>query len=179
MKEKPLWLALSYTIPMHPSGSRVYVWRKLREIGAEYLRQGVALLPTSRSSLHKLQLLRDRILALEGGEAVITELRFLEEQDNRRMIETFRKRSLEEYRELMEQADSLDPKALRKRLAKVKSRDFFAAVEELGSGDIVARLVSGLDVSLDGGWSELVGDVMEIGRMITGAGPGSGEDKKQ
>ena len=38
--QRTIWLALSYNVPINPSKVRVYVWRKLKEFGAEYLRQG-------------------------------------------------------------------------------------------------------------------------------------------
>lgn len=39
------WIALSYHLPSDSSKSRVYLWRKLRELGAENLRPGIAVLP--------------------------------------------------------------------------------------------------------------------------------------
>ena len=36
MAEPLRWLALGYSVPINPSKNRVYVWRKLKEYGAEY-----------------------------------------------------------------------------------------------------------------------------------------------
>lgn len=49
------WLALGYSVPVNPSKNRVYVWRKLKEYGAEYFKQGVALLPYNRQSYTKFK----------------------------------------------------------------------------------------------------------------------------
>ena len=69
------WLALSYTVPINPSKARVYVWRKLREFGAEYLKQSVAVLPNTAQNLENLTKLSQRIRQ-QGGEASLLELRF-------------------------------------------------------------------------------------------------------
>ena len=53
MAEPIRWLALGYSVPVNPSKNRVYVWRKLKEYGAEYFKQGVALLPYNRQSYTK------------------------------------------------------------------------------------------------------------------------------
>lgn len=60
------WLALGYSVPVNPSKNRVYVWRKLKEYGAEYFKQGVALLPYNRQSYTKFKYLSAKIL--EMGE---------------------------------------------------------------------------------------------------------------
>ena len=43
------WLGLGYNVPVNPSKNRVYVWRKLKEFGASYFKQGVAILPKNQS----------------------------------------------------------------------------------------------------------------------------------
>ena len=72
---RTVWLALSYNVPINPSKARVYVWRKLKEIGAEYFKQGVALLPNTAQSMQQFSALAQKIRQL-GGEASIVELRF-------------------------------------------------------------------------------------------------------
>ena len=37
------WIALSYHLPSDSSKSRVYLWRKLRELGAENLRAKIGV----------------------------------------------------------------------------------------------------------------------------------------
>ena len=43
MAEPIRWLALGCSVPVNPSKNRVYIWRKLKEYGAEYFKQGVSL----------------------------------------------------------------------------------------------------------------------------------------
>ena len=52
---RTVWLALSYNVPINPSKARVYVWRKLKEIGAEYFKQGVALLPNTAAEAKEIE----------------------------------------------------------------------------------------------------------------------------
>ncbi len=133
------WLALGYNVPANPSKSRVYVWRKLREFGAGYFKQGVALLPKNAQSLQQFRALAGKIREM-GGDATLAELRFLEAADEQRTIRQFREQVRDEYRELARDclalADILrqnlwadgHSERLRKVLArygKVKSRDFF------------------------------------------------------
>ena len=66
------WLLLVYRIKSESSGRRTYVWRQLRQLGAIYLQQAVAVVP-ERPDLHAaLDQLGARIRA-SGGEASILE----------------------------------------------------------------------------------------------------------
>lgn len=99
MAEPLHWLALGYSVPINPSKNRVYVWRKLKEYGAEYFKQGVALLPYTRTSYTKFKYLSGKIRDM-GGDASIVEMKFLESADEQEVIYRFRKQELEELNEL-------------------------------------------------------------------------------
>lgn len=99
MAEPLRWLALGYSVPINPSKNRVYVWRKLKEYGAEYFKQGVALLPYTRGSYSKFKYLAGKILEM-GGEASIVEMKFLDPADEQEMILRFRSQELEELGQL-------------------------------------------------------------------------------
>ena len=88
MAEPIRWLALGYSVPVNPSKNRVYIWRKLKEYGAEYFKQGVAILPYNRQSYTKLKHLQAKILEM-GGEASIVEMKFLDPKDEREMVRSF------------------------------------------------------------------------------------------
>lgn len=51
------WLSVSYNVPIQPSKNRVYIWRKLKEMGAEYLKHGVAVLPNTHRNLQNIRTL--------------------------------------------------------------------------------------------------------------------------
>jgi hypothetical protein len=62
------WLVLAATLPAHPSGLRVRVWRALRATGAGTLREGVYVLPDHAASAPKLWDL-ERTIVAAGAEA--------------------------------------------------------------------------------------------------------------
>ena len=68
MPERVKWMGLGYNLPVNPSKNRVYVWRKLKEMGADYFKQGVAILPKNPVNLRAFGRLADKIRDL-GGEA--------------------------------------------------------------------------------------------------------------
>ena len=134
------WLALGYNVPINPSKNRVYVWRKLKEYGAGYFKQGVAILPKSAQNLTRFRNLAGKILEM-GGEASIVELKFLDPRDEQDTIARFCTQSENEYTELLRDCahlldnmrDSLFPsnegseylRKMIKRYGQVQSRDYF------------------------------------------------------
>lgn len=153
MGEPIRWLGLGYSVPINPSKNRVYIWRKLKEYGAEYFKQGVALLPYNRTGYTKFKYLSDKI-ELMGGESYIIEIKFLSPKDEKEIINKFRKQAIEELeelrvdcREILAQmklsTGTLSPegqeeeiKRMIKRYGKARERTHFAQTlaEEVESG---------------------------------------------
>ena len=106
MEPSRKWLALGYSIPINPSRNRVYVWRKLKEFGAEYFKQGVAVLPANKKNLTRFSRLAQRITEM-GGDAQLVEMRFLNTADEAALIQKFKKQSDSEYAELMRECAEL------------------------------------------------------------------------
>lgn len=130
--EPVVWLTLGYQVPAEPSRNRVYVWRKLKELGAVYFRPGVALLPKSRQNHVEFTKLAKRIVDI-GGEATLAELRYLDPADEQRTIAEFTARSHEEYRQLLEDvsllrknpSESRDAQRILRKYRQVQKRDYF------------------------------------------------------
>jgi len=151
---KIVWLALGYNVPVNPSKNRVYVWRKLKEWGAGYFKQGVAILPKSTKNMAKFRQLAAKIKEL-GGEATIAELKFCDARDESETVERFRSQSSSEYDELLRDCARIvegvqknlfagggreDYKKVMRRYKQAQERDYFfsgtggklkAALEEL------------------------------------------------
>src|SRR5215203_3694440 len=72
--ERPRWVLLVYRLPREPSRHRVAVWRKLRDLGALYLKDGVAALPEDAVTREQLEWLQLRVREA-GGEATLWEAR--------------------------------------------------------------------------------------------------------
>lgn len=147
------WIAMSYNIPIRPSKARVYVWRKLREMGANYFKQGVAILPYTKINLFKIRVLSVKIKDM-GGETSIVELRFLDQADETRQILEFKKQSEKEFREILIDFAKLYEEAqdrfsgnkeeydrIRRRYLKAKGRDFFGIEAALDLEDIFREIL--------------------------------------
>src|SRR5215216_6262100 len=60
------WLLLDYKLPSHPSALRVYVWRKLKRLGAILLNDAVWVLPDTPRAAEQLQWLSTEIQEMRG-----------------------------------------------------------------------------------------------------------------
>src|SRR5439155_24807629 len=60
------WLLLAYKVPRKPSASRVYVWRKLKRLGAIAIQDGVWVLPDTPRTKEQFQWLAAEIAELDG-----------------------------------------------------------------------------------------------------------------
>lgn len=67
------WLLFIYKVPNEPSARRVYVWRKLKAMGAIVLHDSVWVLPLNARTREKLQWLAGEVNELPGGEAMLWE----------------------------------------------------------------------------------------------------------
>ena len=53
MTNSRMWLLLAYKVPRDPSAARVYVWRKLKKLGAVALQDAVWVLPSTPQTLEQ------------------------------------------------------------------------------------------------------------------------------
>lgn len=156
-----VWLGITYTVPAKPSKARVYIWRKLKELGAEYY-HGMAMIPRDPKTSESVRKLTARIREL-GAEVSVLEIRFIDPRDEEKVVAQFKRQAENDFRELFldfarlyeELSPPLDEqekrrRSLRRRYCKVKSRDFFNVERELGELDIsggLAQLVDDIHLS--------------------------------
>ena len=88
MAEKLLWLALRYSVPAEPSRSRVYVWRHLRQLGAQSTAPGLAVLPDREENATAFEALAGDVRRF-GGEALLIRFSFLEQADEDKLQKRF------------------------------------------------------------------------------------------
>jgi hypothetical protein len=100
----PTWLLLIYTIPTEPSRKRAFIWRKLKEVGGLYLRDGVAVLPEREDTLAAFRTLTARIKEFAGQATLVTEARLDQERAESIMAESRAARSAE-YAEVSQEAE--------------------------------------------------------------------------
>ncbi|GAC1379607.1 MAG: hypothetical protein NVSMB33_04980 [Ktedonobacteraceae bacterium] len=90
------WLQLTYKVPSEPSQKRVWVWRRLQNLGAFALQNSVYLLPFSEEvEKHFRQLTHD--IREMGGEASIFSVTALDVADERRILQTLVEARTNEY----------------------------------------------------------------------------------
>src|SRR5712691_10206230 len=76
------WLLLLYKVSPEPTARRVYVWRKLKRLGAILLHDAVWVLPPTPYTREQLRWLSAEISEMTG-EALLWEARLLSNQDER------------------------------------------------------------------------------------------------
>lgn len=64
------WLLLQHKLPAEPSAPRVYIWRKLKRLGALLLLDSTWVLPDTPRTLEHFQWLATEIIEM-GGEALL------------------------------------------------------------------------------------------------------------
>jgi hypothetical protein len=141
------WLLLVYRVPSEPSRLRAAVWRRLKSLGAIYLQNSAAALPTSVGAERALRKLRSQILDMGGTAALLSCTVLAGESDVRGAFQAARDDEYEEivdrcedflaqvkkeyvadhftYAELEE--NEVDLVKLRNWFARVRQRDVFGA----------------------------------------------------
>jgi metal-dependent amidase/aminoacylase/carboxypeptidase family protein len=128
---------LVYRIPREPSRHRVAVWRKLRDLGALYLQDGVAALPEDAVTREQLEWLQLRVREA-GGEATLWEGRPGTVAEEAELVGAFRSSREEAYRAIVAEAERVRRKAqmgsgalfeqldkLERRFRAERRRDYF------------------------------------------------------
>ena len=103
-------MLLVYRIPREPSRHRVAVWRKLRDLGALYLQDGVAALPEDAVTREQMEWLQLRVREA-GGEATLWEARPGTAAEEGELVGAFRAAREEAYRDLIAGAERVRRKA--------------------------------------------------------------------
>src|SRR5215208_3020446 len=110
MEEKSRWLILIYRLPREPSRPRVAVWRKLKDLGALYLQDGVAALPEDAVTREQLEWLQLRIQEADG-DATLWEGQPNTLVENKGLVEAFRTSREEAYQSIIARAERIQAKA--------------------------------------------------------------------
>src|SRR5437660_11255470 len=79
------WLPLTYKVPSEPSQKRVWLWRRLQNLGAFALQNSVYLLPSSEEVEVQFRQLAHEIHEM-GGEASIFSVTALDSADEQRIL---------------------------------------------------------------------------------------------
>ncbi|MFL5733760.1 MAG: Chromate resistance protein ChrB [Chloroflexia bacterium] len=83
-----IWILLHYKIPTEPTARRVYIWRKLKRLGAILLYDAVWVLPSNPRTQEHFQWLAAEIVEL-GGNALLWEARLMSEPQEEQLVKQF------------------------------------------------------------------------------------------
>ncbi|WP_216639513.1 Chromate resistance protein ChrB [Brachybacterium sp. P6-10-X1] len=100
------WLLVSVSTAGAPDSLRVHAWRKLRSLGALYLQQGACLLPAQQSVARETRRLADRVHR-DGGAIRVLRMEFVDNAEERSVIEEFNAARDAEYAEVLERIPGL------------------------------------------------------------------------
>jgi DNA-binding transcriptional regulator PaaX len=125
------WLLLVYKVPPEPTARRVYVWRKLKRLGAILLHDAVWVLPQTAYTREQLQWLASEIAEMDG-DALVWEAQLALPGEDKRLVEQFTAQVEKGYKEILGelQKPEADLAALSRRYQQIKATDYFQS--ELG-----------------------------------------------
>jgi len=121
------WLLLIYKVPNEPSARRVYVWRKLKGMGAILLQDSVWVLPALPRTGERLQWLATEIRDMDGGMATLWEAQEVFTGQSTDLVKQFTAQVDGAYREILDQLEKRDADlgALSKQYQQLKLQDYF------------------------------------------------------
>jgi hypothetical protein len=122
------WLFLVYRIPREPSAGRVFIWRKLQQLGAISLQDAIWVLPKTQRTQEQFQWLVTEIKEL-NGEATLWEAQAVSATHGDQLRKQFLESVEGEYREIIAALKTKDRDLgiLSKRFQEAQSKDFFAS----------------------------------------------------
>jgi hypothetical protein len=125
------WLLLHYKLPAEPSALRVYIWRKLKRLGAVLFQDAVWVLPNTVRTLEQFQWLTAEILEM-GGEAALWDAKPAVAGKDDALIHQFQEQVYQAYGDILSQLGQSehDLEALSRQYQQIRQKDYFQS--ELG-----------------------------------------------
>ena len=126
------WLLFIYKVPNEPSARRVYVWRKLKAMGAIVLHDSAWVLPLTPRTREKLQWLASEIQEMQGGEAMLWEAKQIFTGQDLDLIQQFVNQVDALYKDILKELQRKNPDlvALSRQYQLANAQDYFQS--ELG-----------------------------------------------
>jgi len=151
MAARPLWVLLSYRLPREPSTPRIAVWRRLRQLGAVQLGDGLVALPLDERTREQLEWLA-QFVEDAGGEATVWISEPTTSAQHSALATRMRGAVTADYQSVVDAAQAARcgdanrrrraAMRLRRTLERIKSRDFFPPPERRQAERAVAELSS-------------------------------------
>ncbi len=125
------WLLLHYNLSAKPSAGRVYIWRKLKRLGAVLLQDAIWVLPDTPRTAEHFQWLVTEIQE-RHGEALLWRSNLVLGIQEDTLIQQFVDQVDREYTEVLKKLNrkNADIAELSKQYQQIQSEDYFHS--ELG-----------------------------------------------
>lgn len=125
------WLLLTYKVPNKPSALRVYIWRKLKKLGALLINETVWILPDNSRTAEQFQWLTAEIQEMHGN-VYLWRSSLLFEGREEELMSQFTKQVDSSYQALLKKMNkkNSDLSELSREYQQIASRDYFNS--ELG-----------------------------------------------
>jgi hypothetical protein len=122
----PTWLLLHYKLPNKPSALRVYIWRKLKRIGAILLHEAIWVLPDLPRTAEQVQWLTAEIQEM-GGEAYSWRANTIMGPDDESITQQFHEQVDAVYSELLKKLEKprADLQEISRQYQQTAAQDFF------------------------------------------------------
>lgn len=126
------WLLLHYKLPNKPTALRVYIWRKLKRLGAVLIHDAVWVLPDLPRTAEQIQWLTAEIQEM-GGEAYSWRANTILEQDNESLTQQFNEQVDAVFADLLKKLAKprADLQEIARQYQQTAAQDFFHS--KLGS----------------------------------------------
>jgi hypothetical protein len=121
------WLLLIYKVPNEPSAKRVYVWRKLKGMGAILVQDSAWVLPATLVTREKMQWLATEIRDMEGGVVTLWEAQVVFTGQDTDLVQQFTAQVDALYSKILSELEQpeADLAALSKQYQQAKLQDYF------------------------------------------------------
>lgn len=135
-----IWILLHYKLPNKPSALRVYIWRKLKRLGAILIQDAVWVLPETSRNTEQIQWLTSEIQEMKGSAYYWRANTLLTEQEES-IIRQFNEQVDVIYSDLLKRMDKprADLQEISQEYQEAVSKDYFHS--ELGK-QVRERLTS-------------------------------------
>jgi hypothetical protein len=120
------WLLLHYKLPSQPSALRVYIWRKLKRLGAILLHDAVWVLPDLPRTAEQFQWLTVEIQEM-GGSVYAWRASTILGQDNESITQQFNEQVDAVYSDLLKKLKTPKPdlQEISRQYQQAAAQDFF------------------------------------------------------
>jgi hypothetical protein len=120
------WLLLHYKLPNKPTALRVYVWRKLKRLGAILLHGAVWVLPENSRTTEQVQWLTAEIQEM-GGSVYPWRANTIWGEDNESIKQQFTEQVDAVYSDLLKKLNKpkADLQEISRRYQRTAAQDFF------------------------------------------------------